>query len=237
MSETAPSLLAIGAHTGDVEVTMGAIIAAHTRRGAKATICHVTLGEGGHRTKSPAEYAPQRQREAEASARILGADLVVFPYADLGFAGGPEVVAKLVDLIRERKPDVVLCHWPGSWHSGHSHSANSTLHALELAPLAKIKTAAPPHKVRAVYCPENWEDPFDFRPSLYVDVSDDLDRWEESCRQHELFTGGASSFRYLDHYRGVMAAHGAVVGCKAAVAVALPYAFNPRRVPFLPIAP
>jgi len=233
MSTTAPSLLAIGAHTGDAEVTMGAIVAAHTRQGGTATICHVTLGEGGHKAKTPAEYAPQRRREAEASAKILGADLVVFPYADIGFAGGPEVVDRLIALIRERKPDVVLCHWPGSWHSGHSQSAVCTLQAVECAPLARIKTGSPPHRVKAVYCPENWEDPFDWRPSLYVDVSLDMPRWEESCRQHELFTGGASSFRYLDYYRGVMAAHGAVAGCAHAVAIARPYEFNPRRVPFL----
>lgn len=230
----APDILAVGAHTGDVEVTMGAIIAAQVRHGARATICHVTLGEGGHRTKGPAEYAPQRRREAEASARILGADLVVLPHADIGFAGGPDVVSALVDLIRERKPGVVLCHWPGSFHSGHSHSANCTLQAVECSPVARVNPGKEPWKVGAVWCPENWEDPFEFRPSLYVDVSDVVDTWEKSCLEHELFRGGALSFRYLDYYRGAMQAHGAVAGCRWAVAVASPWAFAPRKVAFLP---
>lgn len=230
MAAKAPSLLAVGAHTGDVEVTMGAIIARHTRDGAAATICHVTLGEGGHRTKSPAEYAPQRRKEAEASARILGADIEVMPFADIGFAGGPEAVRGLVEIIRRRRPEVVLCHWPGSFHSGHSHAADSTLHAVELAPLAKYDTGQEPHRVGAVYCPENWEDPHHFSPELYVDVTEVMDLWEKSCLEHELFRGGASSFRYLDYYRGVMSAHGAVAGCGFAVAVRTPPRFSPRLV-------
>ncbi len=233
-AERAPDILAIGAHTGDVEVTMGAVIAAHTRQGARATICHVTLGEGGHRTKSPAEYAPQRRKEAEASARILGAELVCLPHADIGFAGGAEVVSELIDLIRDRRPGVVLCHWPGSFHSGHSHSANCALQAVESAPVARIKTASEPFKVGMVWCPENWEDPYEFHPSLYVDVSDVIDVWEKSCLEHELFRGGALSFRYLDYYKGAMQAHGAVAGCRWAVAVASPWAFSPRKAPFLP---
>ncbi len=234
MSEYVPSLLAVGAHTGDVEVTMGAIIAVHTNAGAKATICHLTLGEGGHRTKSPEAYAPQRRKEAEASARILGADLVVFPYVDLGFSGGPEVVQKLVELIRQCRPEVVLGHWPGSFHEGHSHAATCTLQAVARAADARLKTDAPPHRVRTVYCPENWEDPFHFVPEFYVDVSAVMDIWERSCREHELFRGGASPFRYLDYYKGAMASHGAVAGCAYAVAIAAPPVFAPRLVKHLP---
>ncbi len=234
MADRVPSLLAIGAHTGDVEVTMGAIIAGHTKAGAQATICHLTLGEGGHKSKSPAEYSPQRRKEAEASAKILGAGLEVMPFADIGFAGGPEVVRAIVELIRRLRPDVVLCHWSGSFHSGHIHAAGCTLQAVECAPVAAFKTESPPHKVAAVHCPENWEDPFNFTPHFYVDVSGVIDVWEKSCLEHELFRGGAASFRYLDYYRGAMAAHGAVAGCAYAAAVASPPEFSPRLFKFLP---
>lgn len=234
MADQVPDLLAVGAHTGDVEVTMGAIIAAHTKAGARATICHLTLGEGGHRSKSPEEYAPQRRKEAEASARILGAGLEVMPFADIGFAGGPEVVRRLVDLIRREKPGVVLCHWPGSFHSGHSHAASCTLQAVELAPLEKFETGSAPHRAGAVYCPENWEDPYHFAPEFYVDVSGVIELWEKSCLEHELFRGGAASFRYLDYYRAAMTAHGAVAGCRFAVALAAPPRFSPRLLKHLP---
>jgi len=160
--------------------------------------------------------------------------MVWFPFADIGYSGGAETVDRLVELIREKKPDIVLSHWPGSWHSGHSHSANCTLHAVEVSPYKNPRFKGEPHRVKAVYCPENWEDPFNFVPSLYVDVSDVMEVWERSCRAHELFTGGASSFRYLDYYKGAMQAHGAVVKCQYAVAVATPPAFDPRKVKTLP---
>ncbi len=236
MAEEAASVLAIGAHTGDVEVSMGALLARQTKAGARAVICHVTLGEGGHRSKKPDEYAPQRRREAEASAGILGAQLEILPFADLGFAGGPEVVRALAELIRRHRPDVVLGHWPGSFHSGHSHAANCTLQAVETAPVAGFKTESPPHRVKAVYCPENWEDPFNFRPDFYVDVSDVMEIWEKSCREHELFRGGAISFPYLDYYRSAFARHGALVKCSHAVALAIPPSYGPRSFKYLPAA-
>jgi len=227
-------ILAIGAHTGDVEVSMGAVIAAHTSRGAKAVICHVTLGEGGHRTRKPDEYAPQRRKEAEASARILGAELAVGSWADIGFAGGPDVLSFLVDLVRKHRPGVVLAHWPNSFHPGHQHSGNLAVQAVETAAVARVKTAEEPWSTGAIWCPWNWEDPFDFRPDLYVDVTGVMDKWEKSCLEHELFRGGAASFRYLDHYKGIMQANGAVAGCRYAVAVTKPYLFSPRRVEVLP---
>ena len=160
--------------------------------------------------------------------------MVVFPYADLGFSGGPEVVQKLAELIRQCRPDVVLSHWPGSFHEGHVHAATCTLQAVVHAADARRQSALPPHRVQAVYCPENWEDPFNFVPEFYVDVSDVMEVWERSCKAHELFRGGASSFRYLDYYRGAMAAHGAVARCAHAVAIATPPTFAPRLVNHLP---
>ncbi len=234
MAEEIPSLLAIGAHTGDVEVTMGALIALHTGKGVSATICHLTLGEGGHKAKSPEEYAPQRRREAEASARILGAELAILPFADIGFAGGPEAVGGLVEMIRKLKPGVVLTHWPGSFHSGHTHAANCTFQAVEEAAGKRFKSELPPHRVGAVYCPENWEDPFNFSPEFFVDVSAVMETWERSCREHELFRGSALAFRYLDYYRAAFSSHGAVAGCAYAVALARPPLFSPRLYPHLP---
>jgi LmbE family N-acetylglucosaminyl deacetylase len=234
MAERIPSLLAVGAHTGDVEVTMGALIAVQTKAGASAAICHLTLGEGGHKAKTPEEYAPQRRKEAEASARILGAELVVLPFADIGFAGGPETLKALVKLIRRLRPQVVLAHWPGSFHSGHTHAANCVLQAVEEAAGRRFPCDLAPHQVEAVYCPENWEDPFHFTPEFYVDVSGVMDVWERSCREHELFRGGALSFRYMDYYRGAFASHGAVAGCAYAVALASPPRFAPRLFKHLP---
>ncbi|MCC6444307.1 MAG: PIG-L family deacetylase [Armatimonadetes bacterium] len=233
MTESVPSILAVGAHTGDAEVSMGAVIARHARAGGRATICHLTLGEGGHPSKPPEVYGPQRQEETKASARILGCDVVWFPFADIGFAGGPECLRMLVELIRKVKPDVVLSHWPGSLHSGHNHAGDVTLHAVEVAGFRNPAFEGEPHRVKAVYCPENWEDPFHFVPALYLDVSDVIDVWEKSCLEHELFQG-APFFPYLQYYKGAMSAHGARVRCRYAVGLAVPPVYAPRKVEILP---
>ena len=52
-------IMVIGAHAGDAEVMAGATVLKHTRAGHQAVIVHMTLGEAGHPTLSPAVYAEQ----------------------------------------------------------------------------------------------------------------------------------------------------------------------------------
>ena len=60
--ESRKTILAIGAHCGDVEVTCGAVLAKHNKLGDRIAILHLTLGEGGNPTMSPQTYGGQKRR-------------------------------------------------------------------------------------------------------------------------------------------------------------------------------
>jgi hypothetical protein len=90
------TVLAIGAHAGDAEITTGAILARHKRLGDRVAILHLTLGEGGNPKLSPAAYGEQKKREALAAAQALGAEALFGPWRD-GELRDTEEAARLVN--------------------------------------------------------------------------------------------------------------------------------------------
>ena len=75
----ARTILAIGAHAGDMELTTGAVLAGARQRGDRVVLLHLTLGEGGNPALSPAAYGDQMRREALAVGAALGAEVRCAP--------------------------------------------------------------------------------------------------------------------------------------------------------------
>ena len=64
--------------------------------------------------------------------------------------------------------------------------------------------------VRAVWYAENWEDPDDFRPYVYVGVApEDSARWRGAVAKYDFVGSTISSFAYLDYYTALMTVRGA----------------------------
>ena len=76
------TILAIGAHAGDMELTAGALLIKHQKLGDRVVILHMTLGEGGNRRISPTAYGAQKRREALAASAVIGAEAIFAPYRD-----------------------------------------------------------------------------------------------------------------------------------------------------------
>lgn len=65
------TILAIGAHAGDMELTTGSVLLAASERGDRVVLLHLTLGEGGNPRRSPAAYGAQKRREALAKGEAV----------------------------------------------------------------------------------------------------------------------------------------------------------------------
>ena len=229
-------VLAIGGHAADLEFTAGALVAKYTRAGARAVFLHLTAGEMGHPRLSGDAYARQKVEEAIRAAGILGAEARFLPYVDASLPRNDEVAYQIVDVIREVKPDIVLTHWRGSFHSDHVNTHHNALRALFLAALPAITRAHPAHSPATVLFPENWEDMDEFEPTLFVDTSEVYDQWLEAADQYELFRGGISSFRYRDYYQALSVMRGCLSGFPRAAALMRPRSALVSRVAGLPSA-
>ncbi len=213
------TILAVGAHAGDMEIASGAVLARHKRLGHRIVLLHLTLGEGGNPKLTPEAYGAQKRREALEAAKALGAGAIFGPYQD-GLLPNDEAARRYVAGVnRQVKPTHVITHWKNSIHKDHSAAYAITVDALLLAELDAVKTGSEPWRgVRGIWFTENWEDPEGFKPYVYVDVTGDLKTWREAVTKYEFIRGGVSPFPYLDYYEALARIRGAEAGKRHAVA-------------------
>ncbi len=217
MPDTHNSILAIGAHAGDMEVTCGATLLKHASKGDAVTLLHLTLGEGGNPSLSPDAYGRQKQREAEEIGRALGATVIVGQYRDGELPDDSGTRRYVADVIRQVKPSHIITHWRRSIHPDHARTHGIVNDAVLLASLEGFVTDQPRHRgVRAMYFTENWEDPEGYAPYVYVDVTDVFERWKEIIVTYQFIKGGISSFPYFDYYTSLARVRGAESGKKYA---------------------
>lgn len=205
------TILAVGAHAGDVELTSGALLAKQHRLGDRVVILHLTLGEGGNPRLPSARYADQKRREAIEAASALGAEVLFGPYRDGELPDDDAARRYVADVIRSVKPSVVITHWHESIHKDHAAASRIVTDAVLLASLDGVRTEHAPYRgVRGVWYAENWEDAHGFQPYISVDVTSAMDAWRSAVTKYEFVRGGVSDFHYLDYYDALSIMRGAL---------------------------
>jgi N-acetylglucosamine malate deacetylase 1 len=212
------TVLAVGAHAGDMEISCGAVLARQAQLGDRVVLLHLTLGEGGNPKLSPEEYGRQKLAEARVAAAALGAELIVGPYKDGELPNDESARCYVADIIRQVRPSLLITHWRHSIHKDHVSANAITVDAELLASLAGVVTSHPPFSgIKGIYFAENWEDKEEFSPYIYVDVSSGMKQWEESVKKYEFIRGGISSFPYFEYYQALARVRGAEGGLTHAV--------------------
>ena len=216
--QPAKTILAIGAHSGDMALTAGPLLAAEQGRGTRVVILDLTLGERGHPTLSVEQYGAQKKREAAAVAQALGAALEIGPWADAEIPDDEAARRWVAGVIRRVRPTLVVTHWKESIHRDHAATSAIVRDAVLLAALPGVAgVEGAPHRGVAVWYAENWEDRDGFTPYVYVGVdSASWSRWRGAVSGFE-FARGATGFPYVEYYdalgrvRGIEARKGRAV--------------------------
>ena len=147
-------LLAAFAHPDDEGFGSGGTLAMLAARGASVTLVCGTNGDVGEISDpglaTPDNLGQVRQQELRNAMEVTGVrDVRFLNYRDSGMAGTPEndhpnslhqaeaatVVARLVDIIREVRPNIVVTHDPsgGYGHPDHRAMCRHTTEAYKLA--------------------------------------------------------------------------------------------------------
>lgn len=199
--QPAKTILAIGAHSGDMALTAGPLLAAEQGRGTRVVILDLTLGERGHPSLSPAQYGAQKKREATAVAQALGAALELGPWGDAEIPDDTAARRWVAMVIRRVRPTLVITHWKESIHRDHAATSAIVRDAVLLAALRGVAgVEGAPHRGVAVWYAENWEDREGFTPYVYVGVdSASWSRWRGAVSGFE-FARGATGFPYVEYY-------------------------------------
>jgi LmbE family N-acetylglucosaminyl deacetylase len=224
------TILAIGAHAGDMELTAGALLIKQRKFGDRVVILQMTLGEGGNPRLSPSRYGVQKRVEALAADSAIGAETIFAPYRDGEIPNDEAVRRYVADVIRTVRPAYIITHWSHSIHKDHTNTSLIVQDAVLLASLEGVATSHPAYRgVRGIFYTDNWEDAESFAPYVYVDVSNEIGQWREAVMKYEFVRGRISSFRYLDYYDALSTVRGAISGKGRAEAFDID-SFGKRRV-------
>ena len=214
-------ILAIGGHICDMEFTCGAVLAKHARLGDEVHFLATTAGEKGCDAKeSVEEYKKQKIEEGLKCAKKLGAaSSECLNYPDAELPCNREVQVKIADVIRRIKPNIVITHWNKATHNDHYNTAINVEKALWIAQRAAIETNHPPHYIERLFYTDNWEDPIDFVPNVYVSVEEeDIETWQSAISEFQVGRGEISGFKFVDYYRHLAHVRGMVARFKYAQA-------------------
>lgn len=226
----APSnIMAIAAHPGDAYFAMGAAVALQIHLGGQGVFLSLSLGEKGSATIAPAKYGLLQREASERAAGHLGAQAAFLDYGDGEIPMNEEIKFAVCDLVRERKPQIIVTHWRGSWHKDHRASYAIVNDAVFYAGLPAIARKLPAHQVEKVFFADNWEDAEGFAPDTFLDISPVFERWSEACAFFPMWRG-ENGFNYNDYYRSLAVARGCVSGSKYAVSLMSPPEQLTRRV-------
>lgn len=209
MSKT---VLAVGGHIGDMDLTAGPTLAKMTQAGDRAIILACTYGEHGHPRLTPDEYREQKIREGEEFAAGIGAEFRTLGYSDGFLPDDDEAAEKIADMIRAEKPDVIITHWKKSVHRDHIRAAAITARARFLAALP-ITHSLPSHSVGQFLHADNWEDAEGFLPDTYVPIPDPaFHAWRAAIQGQAFARGETYGFRFIDYYTALMTVKGCLIG-------------------------
>lgn len=129
-------ILAIGIHPDDVELSASGTLLRHAAEGKTFGILDLSRGELG--TRGTAEI---RAEEAAEAARLLGARFrTTLDIPDGLFTYHPDHWLRIVAVIRQCQPEIVLCNALDDRHPDHGRAAKMTTDACFYAGLEKIET-------------------------------------------------------------------------------------------------
>ena len=150
------TLLVVSAHSADFVWRAAGAIARFVEAGGTAHVVSLSYGErgeSGELWKEPGQTEARvkeiRHGEAQTAAAVLGADFRCLDLGDYPLVMGVGEVERLIELIRELEPQVILGHAARDpFNPDHAVACEATVQARQLASGAGVasafKTIAPP---------------------------------------------------------------------------------------------
>ncbi|MDE2868945.1 MAG: PIG-L family deacetylase [Chloroflexota bacterium] len=177
-------VIAISARPGDAEFAVGGTLARHRKRGDDVTIVTVANGNSALDDVPPRELATRRRSEAETAAERLGVDLLWMGHSDFAVQADAVTRVKLVDILRARKPDLLLAPAPlgnvldasGAWNLARAASE------MAAAPNVLCEGDPLPQPPALLAYERDWI--AGFTPTDFVDISDTLETKHHALDAH-----------------------------------------------------
>ena len=139
-------VLCIAAHSDDIDATIGGTLALLSKRGYEIEIIDLTERKGMYFSEEEV-----RGDEANTAASILGVRRTVIDLGLLRIENNYENRVIVADLIRSRRPDIVITLNDDETHPDHKVVHQLVLDAYHYSFASAIKTDLEPWRAKALY--------------------------------------------------------------------------------------
>ena len=177
------NVLAIGAHGDDLEEFCGGTLALYARAGHQVVMAVATDGRGNP-AGDPVQIAAVRQREAQASATLIGAQLAWLGLPDGGLQVNEAMRHVFIEAIRAAAPDIIITHPADDYHPDHVATHHLVLAAAQIARTSNYPSAHPPVRKPTAVAFMDAELGINFLPEEYVDISEVWEMKVQMLLQH-----------------------------------------------------
>ena len=213
------NILAVGAHPDDMEYLCGGTLAKCAARGDKIFMAHMCNGDLGHFHIPRPKLAEVRLEEAKKAAALIGATAHWVGIRDLDVYYEREQRARLLEIIRLAKPDLIITHDPNDYMPDHTITSQLVFDASFEATRPQLKSKSEVHlKLTPIYYMDTISG-VDFSPDEYVDVTDFYQTKVKmlSCHESQLtWIKEHDHVDFLDMMETQNKLRGYQVGCKFA---------------------
>lgn len=193
------NILAIGCHPDDLEIGCFGTLAKYIKLGHKVSVCHIANGNMGHVEIMPEELRVMRFNEAEAAAKIIGADHYAIDIPDIHVtAENDSLVYDLSRVMRKTQPDLLITHYEQDYMNDHIQTFYAAFRASFGASIPHFhgNEAGPAVPVGPIYHMDTVAG-VGFIPTEYVDISEEIDMKLEALNCHK------SQIKWMKDHDGI----------------------------------
>jgi LmbE family N-acetylglucosaminyl deacetylase len=193
------NIVCVGAHPGDPEFGCGGTMTKFAAAGHSVTFLYLTRGEAGDPSKSYAESAALRTKEAEQACSLLNVKPVFAGQIDGNTVLNREKNEEMSKLILVENPDLVFAQWPIDTH--HDHQVTGML--------ALTSWSRSGRSFQLYFYEVNTgTETMHFTPTDYVDITNERDLKKSAMFAHKTqdpVNTYNDFFRPLEEFRGLEA--------------------------------
>ncbi len=171
-------VLVIGAHPDDADLMFGGTAAGMIKNGHQVKFVSLTNGSAGHHIMKRKELAARRRKEADCSAAVIGLESYEILDIDDGeLTASLENRDRVIKLIREFAPDVIISNRLWDYHADHRAAAQLVQDAayLVIVPSVCPDTEVSESNPIFMFSYDDFQRPYPFTPAVTVAIDDSVE--------------------------------------------------------------
>ncbi|HEV7216864.1 MAG TPA: PIG-L family deacetylase [Chloroflexota bacterium] len=167
-------IIAFGAHPDDCDIKVGGTAALWVQQGHTVKFVSVTNGDAGHHEIGGVELARRRKAEATAAGQVIGITYDVLDIHDGELEPTLPNRRRIIEIIREFQPDLVLSPRPNDYHPDHRYTATLVQNAAYMVTVPNIAAHTPHLRTNPCICyvSDNFRRPYPFTPDIAVGIDE-----------------------------------------------------------------